>query len=90
MMIVALLGFLLYALTATAQEVSVSCMMAYDEGGALAVLQSPECPQWVLPPRILNNQTNNCQFATVQGHRDYQEDRVTCNLDFKIPVLGSW
>lgn len=90
MMIVALLGFLLYALTATAQEVSVSCMMAYDEGGALAVFQSPECPQWVLPPRILNNQTNNFQFATVQGHRDYQEDCVTCNLDFKIPLLGSW
>ncbi|XP_074353395.1 putative protein phosphatase 2C 51 isoform X1 [Apium graveolens] len=88
MMTVAVLGLLMYALTATAQEVSVACMMAYDEGGAPAVFQSPECPQWVLPPRILNNQTTNCQFATVQGHRDYQEDRVTCNIDFKIPVLG--
>ncbi|KAK1373063.1 Protein-serine/threonine phosphatase [Heracleum sosnowskyi] len=89
LMMIAQLGFLLNALTATAQEVSVSCMMAYDEGGAPAVFESPECTQWVLPPRILNNQAKNCQFASVQGHRDYQEDRVTCNLDFKIPVLGS-
>ncbi|XP_063946285.1 probable protein phosphatase 2C 51 isoform X2 [Daucus carota subsp. sativus] len=88
MMVVAFLGVLVYALTVMAQEVSVSCMMAYDEGGAPAVFQSLECPQWDFPAKILQNQTDNCQFATIQGYRDYQEDRVTCNLDFKIPVLG--
>uniref|UniRef100_A0A5B7ATC2 PPM-type phosphatase domain-containing protein n=1 Tax=Davidia involucrata TaxID=16924 RepID=A0A5B7ATC2_DAVIN len=69
-------------------EVSVSCMMVYDEGGASAVFGSPDCPQWVLSTESLPNQTGNCQFATLQGHREYQEDRITCNLEMKMPFLG--
>lgn len=29
----------------------------------------------------------NCHFASIQGRRSYHEDRVTCNLDLKIPQL---
>ncbi|KAH0755943.1 hypothetical protein KY290_026213 [Solanum tuberosum] len=31
--------------------------------------------------------TQNCHFATSQG-RSYQEDRVTCDLNFTIPLFG--
>lgn len=87
--LLALLGLLLCSFSATAHEVSVSCMMAYDKGGALAVFQSTECPQWVHSTNDLQNKTRNCQFSTLKGHREYQEDRVTCNLDLRIPVLGT-
>ncbi|KAK4376149.1 hypothetical protein RND71_006826 [Anisodus tanguticus] len=32
--------------------------------------------------------TQNCHFASIQGRRSYQEDRLTCNLDIKIPPFG--
>lgn len=71
-------------------SVSVSCMMAYDEGGAPAVLHTPECTShWVLNTLSLQNQTANCQFATLQGRREYQEDHIACNLDMNIPFLGN-
>ncbi|KAJ6412273.1 hypothetical protein OIU84_005353 [Salix udensis] len=67
---------------------SVSCMINYDNGGAPEVYESQECPQWVLSNGSLQNQNiKNCQFATLQGRREYQEDRVVCNLDMKLPLL---
>ncbi|GER24868.1 protein phosphatase 2C family protein [Striga asiatica] len=79
--IISFLFSVLYAV----HEVSVSCMMAYEEGGALAVFSSPECSQWVFSPKSFENSTQNCDYATHQGRREYQEDRVTCNLDMKLP-----
>lgn len=67
--------------------VTVSCMMAYEEGGAPAVFNSPECNHWAFSAEYTNS-TKNCEFATLQGHRQYQEDRVTCNLDLKLPFSG--
>lgn len=32
--------------------------------------------------------TQNCHLATSEGRRSYQEDRVTCDLNLKIPLLG--
>ncbi|XP_059302667.1 putative protein phosphatase 2C 76 [Lycium ferocissimum] len=32
--------------------------------------------------------TQNCHFASIQGRRSYQEDRVTCNLDLKFSLFG--
>lgn len=65
-------------------------MMEYEDGGAPAVFGYPECPERVFPPAgYLKNQTLNCQFAILQGRRDYQEDVITCNLDFKVPLLGN-
>ncbi|KAK4714960.1 hypothetical protein R3W88_020867 [Solanum pinnatisectum] len=32
--------------------------------------------------------TQNCHFATSQGRRSYQEDRVTRDLNFTIPLLA--
>jgi protein phosphatase 1K len=63
-------------------------MIDYDNGGAPAVYESQECPRWVLSNGSLKNQNiKNCQFATLQGRREYQEDRVVCNLDMKLPLL---
>ncbi|XP_009605873.1 putative protein phosphatase 2C 76 [Nicotiana tabacum] len=31
--------------------------------------------------------TQDCEFASIQGRRKYQEDRVTCNLDLSIPFF---
>ncbi|XP_011079913.1 probable protein phosphatase 2C 51 isoform X2 [Sesamum indicum] len=83
---VAVIGVLLCAVSYSVHGVSVSCMMAYDEGGAPAVFSSPECPLGVLSPESSENSMRNCQFATLQGHREYQEDRVACNLDMKLPL----
>ncbi|XP_009769198.1 putative protein phosphatase 2C 51 isoform X2 [Nicotiana tabacum] len=68
-----------------AYEVSVSCMIAYDEGGASAVFDSPECPQWEFSAAI---GTDNCLVATHQGRRKYQEDRIICYPRVIVPVLG--
>ncbi|XP_059300878.1 probable protein phosphatase 2C 51 isoform X2 [Lycium ferocissimum] len=70
-----------------AYEVSVSCMMAYDEGDASAVFNSPECPRWDFSSAI-NNVTDDCLVATHQGRRKYQEDRIRCYLHVTVPVLG--
>lgn len=78
----------------SAQEVSVACMMAYEQGGATAVFSSKECPQWEWTHPIhtpQNHPTANCEFAaaTLQGHRTYQEDRIACNPAMKLPLLGT-
>ncbi|MCD9644348.1 hypothetical protein HAX54_032535 [Datura stramonium] len=70
-----------------AYEVSVSCMMAYDEGGASAVFNSPECPRWDFSAAIKNG-TEKCLVTTHKGRRKYQEDRITCYPHVIIPVLG--
>lgn len=84
-----LLEILLSGIDAVVSAVSSSCMTAYDDGGALAVLQSFECAaQWGFMVESLKNSTKNCEFASLQGHRKYQEDRVTCNLGIQIPLIG--
>ncbi|KAF5454979.1 hypothetical protein F2P56_024603 [Juglans regia] len=50
--------------------------------------QSPECSRWILSSGYPRNQTVNCQAATFQGSREYQEDRLLCDLHMKIPLLG--
>ncbi|KAF8388112.1 hypothetical protein HHK36_026778 [Tetracentron sinense] len=80
-----LLGFLLFAVPSSNGE-SSSCLRAYEEGGAAAVFESPECPYWHLSSFQRN--TLNCQFSTLQGRRRYQEDRVSCDLDLQIPFPG--
>ena len=63
--------------------VSLSRVMANDEGGL------SERSEWDLSTGSLQNNTVNYQFATFQGHREYQEDRIVCDLDMKIPHLGT-
>ncbi|KNA05523.1 hypothetical protein SOVF_189480 isoform A [Spinacia oleracea] len=70
------------------QTGSESCIRLYKEGGAPAVLHSPECSfQYILPRE--HNHTTKCQFASLQGRRKYQEDRVLCDLDMQIDLLGN-
>ncbi|KAK9069007.1 hypothetical protein SSX86_013123 [Deinandra increscens subsp. villosa] len=66
---------------------SSPCMIAYNDGGAPAVLQSLECAS-VFMVESLKNSTKSCNFATLQGHRKYQEDRVSCNLGIRLPLTG--
>lgn len=73
--VVASMGALLCTLTYANHG---SSMMAYEEGGA---------PQFAFSAES-SNSTKNCQFATLQGRREYQEDRVVCNLDLKLPFSG--
>ncbi|KAK3005537.1 hypothetical protein RJ639_017527, partial [Escallonia herrerae] len=68
--------------------ISESCMKAYNQGGAPAVLQSPDCSQWVLSTRSLVNQTTNCEFVNNIGEALYQEDHISCNIDMQIPLPG--
>ena len=63
--------------------VSMSRMMANDEGGL------SERSEWDLSTESLQNKTVNCQFATFLGHREYQEDRIVCDLDMRIPHLDT-
>ncbi|KAH7838354.1 hypothetical protein Vadar_025327 [Vaccinium darrowii] len=81
------LGVLMFAIPCS-YGVSVACMAVYDEGGAPAVFKSPECHDWVLSAKAGHNETMNCQFESTKGRRRYQEDRISCNLDMKIPLLG--
>ncbi|KAL2934488.1 putative protein phosphatase 2C 51 [Bienertia sinuspersici] len=65
---------------------SDSCIRLYKEGGAPAVFQSPECSFEYVRLRI-HNQSTVCQFASIKGRREYQEDRVLCDLDMKIDLF---
>lgn len=80
---------ILCATTCFSTDVSVECMMEYDVGGAPAVYESRNCPQWILPINSSLNHLDKCQFATIQGRRDHQEDRLACNTALEIPMLGS-
>ncbi|XP_020099781.1 uncharacterized protein LOC109718161 isoform X2 [Ananas comosus] len=70
---------------------SPSCVAVYNEGGAPAVLRSPQCPRWTLlqrrpspppPPQ------RGCHVAAHQGRRRSQEDRTFCALGIRIPFIG--
>ncbi|KAK2966211.1 hypothetical protein RJ640_010028, partial [Escallonia rubra] len=63
-------------------------MKVYNQGGAPAVLQSPDCSQWVLSTRSLGNQSKNCEFVNNIGEAAHQEDHISCNIDMQIPLPG--
>ncbi|XP_071721292.1 probable protein phosphatase 2C 51 [Rutidosis leptorrhynchoides] len=86
--IVALSAEILILFSRLIYAVDSSCMIAYNDGGAPAVLQSLECTtaiQWV---ESFKKSTKDCDFASLQGHRQYQEDRVTCIHNIKLPLIG--
>lgn len=85
--IAVVIALLLFVTSYATNEISESCMKIYLEGDAPAVLELPECHQWSplsLPP----HRDQNCQFSTFQGRREYQEDRVTCDLQLNVTVIG--
>lgn len=66
---------------------SSNCLTVYQEGGAEAVIRSPRCAASVpYSPRRSHGQSN-CQIATLQGRRSFQEDRAVCAIGIKIPFL---
>ncbi|KAL9227537.1 hypothetical protein vseg_003215 [Gypsophila vaccaria] len=68
---------------------SSTCLSVYNSGGAPAVLNSPKCPRWKSSDRHAPPRNPRCQFALHQGRRRYQEDRVVCALDIRIPFPSS-
>uniref|UniRef100_A0A1J3K1H9 PPM-type phosphatase domain-containing protein n=1 Tax=Noccaea caerulescens TaxID=107243 RepID=A0A1J3K1H9_NOCCA len=70
---------------------SSTCLTIYKEGGAPAVFQSPKCPRWNLRnwgSRTRSSGGGRCHTAAIQGRRKYQEDRLLCALDLRIPFPG--
>ena len=59
-----------------------------NEGGASAVVNSPKGPRWELSDHLPPPRNPKGQFAVRQGRRPYQEDRVICALDIRIPFPG--
>ncbi|KAL0725229.1 hypothetical protein Bca4012_039828 [Brassica carinata] len=66
---------------------SSTCLTVYKQGGAPAVFQSPKCPRWNRPSRSRTGDAR-CHTASLQGRRRYQEDRLLCALDLRIPFPG--
>ncbi|KAI7990709.1 putative protein phosphatase 2C 51 [Camellia lanceoleosa] len=60
-------------------------MTVYNEGGAPAVLESPQCRRCPSETFRRSHHNMNCESARLQGRRKYQEDRVFCDLH--IPIL---
>ncbi|CAN1233032.1 Probable protein phosphatase 2C 51 [Linum perenne] len=75
---------------------SSTCLTVYKEGGAPAVFQSPKCPRWSLPSyhqpqpdrSTAPPTSGRCQWAMLQGRRKYQEDRILCAHNLRIPLPG--
>ncbi|CAH8349398.1 unnamed protein product [Eruca vesicaria subsp. sativa] len=70
---------------------SSTCLTVYKQGGAPAVFQSPKCPRWNWPSRSHSRTGGDarCHTASLQGRRKYQEDRLLCALDLRIPFPRS-
>lgn len=73
---------------------SSTCLTVYKQGGAPAVFQSPKCPRWNWPSsssssRSRTGESARCHTAALQGRRNYQEDRLLCALDLRIPFPGN-
>ncbi|PWA69626.1 PPM-type phosphatase domain, Protein phosphatase 2C family [Artemisia annua] len=65
-------------------------MTAYNSGGAPAVLDTTsDCANHHFMVDFLKKSTKGCEFASVQGYRKYQEDRVTCDIDIRLPLFGN-
>ncbi|KAM7252996.1 hypothetical protein ACFE04_025614 [Oxalis oulophora] len=81
--VIVLLG-LGFFISVAGEEVSSNCLTAYREGGAPAALRSPYCPS-LIPDHRRTFTGGNCQLAMRQGWRKYQEDRILCSHDIRIP-----
>lgn len=54
------------------------------------MFQSPKCPRWNLQNWGSPTQSGagRCHTAAIKGRRNYQEDRLLCALDLRIPFPG--
>ncbi|XP_019093958.1 PREDICTED: probable protein phosphatase 2C 51 isoform X6 [Camelina sativa] len=77
--------FIVFFLAINCGGESPTCLAVYKQGGAPAVFQSPKCPRWNWGPRRTPTTTGLCHTAAIQGRRNYQEDRLLCALDLRIP-----
>ncbi|OIT30538.1 PREDICTED: probable protein phosphatase 2C 51 [Nicotiana attenuata] len=56
--------------------------------GIFMNLKVPKPEEKIVPQKTKSIPTKNCHFASNKGRRAYQEDRITCDLDLKIPFFG--
>ncbi|XP_022764327.1 probable protein phosphatase 2C 51 [Durio zibethinus] len=87
--IVILLVFIVWAIGLSKSQSSLSYKMIYSLGGAPSILDSQDyfnnCS--FSSPSLTNN-TINCHYAILQGRRNYQEDRLFCDLNIRFPFVG--
>ncbi|XP_020882096.1 probable protein phosphatase 2C 51 isoform X2 [Arabidopsis lyrata subsp. lyrata] len=80
-------SFVLFLLAINCRGESSTCLAVYKQGGAPAVFQSPKCPRWNLH-NWGQSGAGRCHTAAIRGRRNYQEDRLLCALDLRIPFPG--
>nr|AAL24137.1 unknown protein [Arabidopsis thaliana] len=82
--------FVFFFLVINCRGESSTCLAVYKQGGAPAVFQSPKCPRWILQNwgSPTHSGAGRCHTAAIQGRRNYQEDRLLCALDLRIPFPG--
>lgn len=80
-------SFVLFLLAINCRGESSTCLAVYKQGGAPAVFQSPKCPRWNLH-NWGQSGAGRCHTAAIKGRRNYQEDRLLCALDLRIPFPG--
>ncbi|KAF7153056.1 hypothetical protein RHSIM_Rhsim01G0068400 [Rhododendron simsii] len=84
-----LLGLITYAIPFSV-GMPEACLTVYNQGGASAVLQSPECSLWIESIQSVHKRTTNCHFTSHQGAIKFHDQHVLCNLDMTIPLPGKY
>ncbi|KAG8376128.1 hypothetical protein BUALT_Bualt09G0031100 [Buddleja alternifolia] len=89
------LGVILCAISSCSCSCSCSSLGigATEGAGSPSFTLSPEVLDRIINRAVktnisLDDITMNCQFSTMKGRRQYQEDRIFCNLDNVIPFHG--
>ncbi|KAG5564432.1 hypothetical protein RHGRI_000575 [Rhododendron griersonianum] len=84
-----LLGLITYAIPFSV-GIPEACLTVYNQGGASAVLQSPECSLWIESIQSIHKHTTNCHFTSHHGAIKFHDQHVLCNLDMTIPLPGKY
>ncbi|KAI8570730.1 hypothetical protein RHMOL_Rhmol01G0059100 [Rhododendron molle] len=84
-----LLGLITYAIPFSV-GMPEACLTVYNQGGASAVLQSPECSLWIESIQSVHKRTTNCHSTAHQWEINFLDQDVLCNLDMTIPLPGKY
>ncbi|KAI8003888.1 putative protein phosphatase 2C 51 [Camellia lanceoleosa] len=86
---VVVLVFCVCSLPRSAAETE-ACRKVYREGGAMAVIRSPECPRWghsLSWGRLTDSTTVYCSEAILDAlGRDFTHNHFFCDVDIRFPL----
>ncbi|XP_028112129.1 probable protein phosphatase 2C 51 [Camellia sinensis] len=86
---VVVLVFCVCSLPRSAAETE-ACRKVYREGGAMAVIRSPECPRWghsLSWGRLTDSTTVHCSEAILDAlGRDFTHNHFFCDVDIRFPL----